>query len=255
MSKVYKFWMALLAVAGSCSLAYFIAIFILLGVASTFNYCWLLLAILCGILLILVYRTTRQGKTPPRWVVIPVEIIVGIGFLVVIVVEALIIHGSKAAPEENADYLIVLGAKVNGTQPSLILKYRIEAAVEYLKRNPDTMVIASGGKGNDEAISEAQCIYHELVAQGISPERILLEEASTNTRENLIYSAELMEHENPTVVLTTTDFHMFRSLRLAKNCGYQQVSGNSAKSVWWLIPTNYTRECLAILKAFVMGEL
>lgn len=255
MSKVYKFWIGLLTVLGGCSLIYFIIIFAMLGPTSTFNYVWLLLACLCGVLILLLYKFAGKGQVPPRWVVIPVELLVGVGFLFFIIVEAIIIHGGQTKPERDADYLLILGAKVNGTQPSLILKYRIDAAVEYLKENSDTMVIASGGKGTDEEISEAQCIYNELVAKGIAADRILLEEASTSTKENLIYSSAMFDVKSNSVVITTTDFHMFRAMRLAKACGYQEVSGNSAKSVWWLVPTNYTRECLAILKEWITGNI
>ncbi len=255
MSKVYKFWIGLLTVLGGCSLIYFIIIFAMLGPTSTFNYVWLLLACLCGVLILLLYKFAGKGQVPPRWVVIPVELLVGVGFLFFIIVESIIIHGGQTKPERDADYLLILGAKVNGTQPSLILKYRIDAAVEYLKENPDTMVIASGGKGTDEEISEAQCIYNELVAKGIAADRILLEEASTSTKENLIYSSAMFDVKSNSVVITTTDFHVFRAMRLAKACGYQEVSGNSAKSVWWLVPTNYTRECLAILKEWITGNI
>lgn len=255
MSKVYKFWIGLLTVLGGCSLIYFIIIFAMLGPTSTFNYVWLLLACLCGVLILLLYKFAGKGQVPPRWVVIPVELLVGVGFLFFIIVEAIIIHGGQTKPERDADYLLVLGAKVNGTQPSLILKYRIDAAVEYLMENPDTMVIASGGKGTDEEISEAQCIYNELLEKGIAADRILLEEASTSTKENLIYSSELFDVNMNSVVITTTDFHMFRAMRLAKASGYQKISGNPAKSVWWLVPTNYTRECMAILKEWVTDNI
>lgn len=255
MSKVYKFWIILLGIIGGGSFLYFLAIFIKIGPASTFNYVWLLLSLCCVALILFIRHYADKGKIPPKWVIIPTEILVGIGFLLFIIVEAVIIHASQGKPEANADYLIILGAKVNGTHPSLILKYRIEAGAEYLKQNPDTMVIASGGQGADEGISEAQCIYNELVRLGIEPERIILEEQSTSTKENLTYSAEFLQAGQDSVVLATTDFHVFRAVHLAKKCGYAHVSGKSAKSVWWMIPTNYTREFLAVIKDFVFGNL
>lgn len=248
MNKLYKFWITLLAIIGGSSFLYFLIIFIKLGPFSTFNYFWLLLALLCLGLIFSIRYYAKQGKRPPKWVVLSMEILVGIGFLCFIVIEGIIIHASQRKPEAHADYLIILGAKVNGTYPSLILQYRIEAGAEYLKQNPETMVIASGGQGADEGISEAQCIYNELVKLGIEPERILMEEQSTSTKENLEYSSIFLQKETDTVVLTTTDFHLFRALQLAKKSGYGNITGNSAKSVWWLIPTNYTREFFAILK-------
>lgn len=253
--KIHRFWILVLSFIGGLSLIYFLFIFIRLGPASTFNYVWLLLAIACGILTGLVWHFAKRQKVLPKWVAVPIQIFVGGCFLLFIIIEAVIIHGSLEEPQDDADYLIILGAKVNGTQPSLILRYRIEAGIEYLKRNPDTMVIASGGQGADEGISEAQCIYNELVKAGIEPERIRLEEYSTSTKENLEYSSRLLQKETDSVVLTTTDFHLFRAMRLAGKTGYQNISGNSAKSVWWLIPTNYTREFLAVIKEYMLGNL
>lgn len=255
MNKVYRFWTALLGVIGGASLIYFLTLVILCGLRSTFNYIWLMLAFACLFCILAVRHYAVRQKIPPKWVTIPVEIIVGVGCLLFILIEAAIIHTGKNTPEPAAEYLIVLGAKVNKTAPSLILHYRIQAAAEYLKENPGTMVVASGGKGADEGISEAQCIYQELVKRGIAADRILLEEQSVNTKENLMNSGELIGSKEASVVLTTTDFHVFRAIRLAKKCGYEHISGNPAKSVWWLIPTNYTREFFAILKEFICGNL
>lgn len=254
MNKVYRFWVILLGILGGINLIYFLFLWIRLGRIPAYNYVWLGLALLCLGLILAVRHYVKKGTRPPKWVVIPVEILVGISCILFIIIEGLIIHYGKQLPPQGADYLIILGAKVNGTHPSLILRYRIQAGAEYLKQNPDTMVIASGGQGSDEEISEAQCIYEQLVEMGIDPERIIVEDASRNTKENLTYSANYLDVKNSEVVITTTDFHLFRAMQLAKSCGYEHISGNSAKSVWWLVPTNYTRECLAVIKDFVVGN-
>lgn len=255
MGKVYKFWIGLLAIVGSISTVYFLVLWIGLGSISTYNFIWLCLAGVCAGLIAAVYHYGRKGQIPPKWVVIPVELLAGVSCLIFIVVEGFIIHAGHQKAKDDADYLIILGAKVNGTQPSLILKYRIRTGLDYLEKNPRTQVIASGGQGPDEGISEAQCIYEQLIAQGIAPDRIHLEDQSTSTRENLEYSARYLNREQDQVVIATTDFHLFRAVRLAKKCGYEQVSGTPAKSVWWLIPTNYTRECLAVLKDLICGNI
>ena len=158
MNKVYRFWIALLGTVGGVCLGYFVFLIIMIGFYNKFNYIWLGLACICGGLIILVRHYAVRNKIPPKWVTIPVEVIVGISFLVFILTEAVIIHAGQSKPLKQADYLIVLGAKVNGTHPSLILRYRIDAAAEYLKQNPGTMVVASGGKGNDEDISDRKSV-------------------------------------------------------------------------------------------------
>lgn len=254
MNKVYRFWIILLGILGGFSGLYFFGLWITLGRLAGYNCVWLCLALVCIGLILAIRYYAKKGRKPPNWVVIPVEILVGVSCILFIIIEALIICAGKQTPPQGADYLIILGAKVNGTEPSLILRYRIEAVAEYLQANPDTMVIASGGQGMDEGISEAQCICEQLVKLGVSSEQIIIEDKSKSTRENLEYSAEFLDKRKAEVVITTTDFHLFRAMQLAKSCGYEHVSGNSAKSVWWLVPTNYTRECLAVLKEFLVGN-
>ena len=252
--KVYKFWLLLLGILSGGCLLYFLLGVLAVKPEHTFYYVWLGLALFSGCLLFLVYWYAVQGKHPPKWVVIPMEILVGAGFFLLILIEAILVQAGKAVPPERADYLIVLGSRVNGTRPSLTLQYRIKAALEYLKKNPATIVIASGGQGVDEDISEAQCIYNELKDGGVEPERIIMESRSTTTRENLLYSGEFLDPEQDRVVITTTDFHVFRALRIAKRCNYKQVWGNGSKSVWWLVPTNYTREFLAVVRELLFNR-
>lgn len=127
----------------------------------------------------------------------------------------------KAEPPENA-VVLVLGAQVINGYPSLILWGRIHCAAEYLSENPSSICIASGGQGPDESISEAQCIRDTLVEDfGIQSERIILEDQSTNTRENIAYSKEIIienglsEH----VVVATDGFHQYRAQKVVLDNG------------------------------------
>ena len=88
----------------------------------------------------------------------------------------------------HADYLIVPGAKVYGDQPSDALRARIDLAWDYLSRNPDTVAILSGGQGSGENISEAECMRRTLASYGLTEDRMLLEEQSTTTAENMQFS-------------------------------------------------------------------
>lgn len=138
---------------------------------------------------------------------------------------------------------IVLGCKVNPDGPSLMLKSRIDAAYEFLKANPDTKCIVSGGKGNDEHMSEAQCMYDELTAMGIDEERIFIEDKSSNTRENLSYSLDIIKDNNlsQNVTIITNEFHQHRASQIASKLGLTSchVSGPTP---FWLFPTYFLRE-------------
>ena len=110
-----------------------------------------------------------------------------------LIVEAVVFSAGRKAPAEDAEYVIVLGAQVRGEVPTLVLSARIRAAAEYLKEHPDAIAVASGGKGSGENISEAEAIRRGLVRLGIAEERILLEDRSTSTAENLRFSAEVIQ--------------------------------------------------------------
>ena len=147
--------------------------------------------------------------------------------------------------------MIVLGAKVNGMSPSLSLQSRINTAARYLKENEKTIVaIVSGGQGPDEDISEAEAMRQGLVAQGIGAERIIIEDKSTSTYENMRFSKKLIPSGLDRGLLVTNDYHLYRAHLLAKQEGLD-VTGLPAKTPRVTLVKSYVREYLAILKWYV----
>ena len=102
--------------------------------------------------------------------------------------------GMRAKGIENLDYIVVLGCQVKGTKPSKALKDRLDTAKEYMQANPETIAVLSGGQGKMEEISEAECMRRYLEKAGISRERLILEQRSTTTRQNLRYSRRYMDY-------------------------------------------------------------
>lgn len=171
-----------------------------------------------------------------------------------ILVEGLIfsMYGGNARP--GADYLIVLGAQWKRSGPSEVLRRRLDTAVKYLRENPRTLAVVSGGQGPDELIAEAEGMRQYLIDAGIDAERILTEDKSTNTRENLAFSAGLIDKEEGRTVIVTNNFHVFRAVKIAQKQGYQ-AEGLAAGSVAWMAPNNLLREFLGVLKDFLVGNL
>lgn len=243
---------------GTASLIYFISYAMLTGLGNRFTYFWLILGMVC-IGYATVYQEAnekiRAFPKPLKW-----GLLAGLGLCILLFLgtEALIIGYGAHTPRPGADYVIVLGAQVRGTKPSYNLRERLDAACSYLEENPETKVILSGGQGGDEEISEARAMAEYLTEKGLDPERMILEDASTNTEENLKFSKEKIldfEQEKPRVVLATSSFHVFRSVRIARRQGFSEVEGLGAPIMWYTIPNLYIREAVAVLKYAVWGQL
>lgn len=157
--------------------------------------------------------------------------------------------------ERDLDYIIVLGAQVREEGPSVVLRYRLDAAIEYLNENPDTICIVSGGQGANEPFSEAEGMSDYLIKHGIEQERILLEDKSANTVENIQNSKALMEQPYNGIGIVTNDFHVFRAVQIAKVQGLEGVCGIAADSNALYLPNNVLRECCGILKDWVMKNI
>ena len=132
---------------------------------------------------------------------------------------------AAAQPETDCAYLIVLGCAVNGDSPSEMLQYRINAAYKYLDAHPHTQCIVTGGLGDDDHITEAQCMYNELTAMGIAPDRIWLEEKATSTVENLTFSLDILKEKTGGVPegigVLSSEFHLFRAEKMAGDLGLE----------------------------------
>ena len=157
-------------------------------------------------------------------------------------------------PKDNAT-VVVLGCQVRGDTPSLLLYKRIETAFEYLKANPNAKCIASGGKGSDENISEAECIKEYLVDMGIDENRILIENKSVNTNENISFSAEIIKKNglNENMAIVTDGFHEMRATLIAKRLGYE-CGAVSSKTPMRYVSAFTTREVIALTATLLLNR-
>lgn len=172
--------------------------------------------------------------------------------------EGLIISGFGREGKENLDYVIVLGAQVHKSGPSKVLKMRLDAAYEYAVENPDTLLVVSGGQGGNEPFSEAKGMYDYLVKRGLEENRIIMEDRSTNTYENLTLSKEILDSlggEKAEVGIVSNNFHIYRAVQLAKHNGYERVWGIAAPSDPYLQANNMLREFFGVLKDFLTGHM
>ena len=180
---------------------------------------------------------------------------VGIGLILVVVISGLVFSNFDGKGEEDIDYVIVLGAQMKNSGPSVALRYRLDTAIDYLKKNEKALCIVSGGQGSNEPVSEAEGMRAYMVERGIDESRIIKEDKSINTKQNFDYSMELVDLKDKKVGIVTNNFHAYRASKIAEKCGLKNVSVIAAGSVKTYLPNNMFREVLAVVKDFIVGNI
>lgn len=169
-----------------------------------------------------------------------------------------IIQASFGTPEAEAEYLVVLGAKVRDDGPSVSLWDRINAAADYLKAHEDTIAIVSGGQGEDEPITEAQCMHDELVKLGIDESRIWMEGKATSTDENMRFSLDLIEEKTGTrpekLAILSSEYHLYRSSLMAKKLGIEFVGVPAKTSRLSQLVNHAMREVAGVWHFYIFGR-
>jgi len=181
--------------------------------------------------------------------------LVGLAMIPAAFVLFLFVYGNTSNADFTEDVAIVLGAGVNGERVSRPLAHRLYAAIDYWQQNPDAYIIVCGGLGNRATITEAEAMSRFLIARGIPQEKILLEEMSTSTLENLMFAKEILEDHFPDgfrAVLITNDFHIYRGVQMAESIGLE-VTRAGAHTDWYSLAVNYIREMLAVMHMWVLG--
>lgn len=179
------------------------------------------------------------------------------GLVIVAVTEGLIIRASFGSPEEEVEYMVVLGAKIRPTGPSASLWDRIYAAYDYLAENPKVTAVVSGGQGPDEPMTEAWAMYDELVAMGIDPERIWVEDKATSTWENLHFSLDLIEEKTgrrpQKLGVLSSEYHLFRASLFTRACGVDFVGIPARTSRTSQAINHFMREVAGVWHYIILG--
>lgn len=156
-------------------------------------------------------------------------------------------------PLDDARAVIVLGCQVRGETPSTMLQKRCDVALETLESNPNAVCVVSGGQGEGEDISEAEAMRRYLVERGVPEERIVIEDKSTSTRENIRLSAELLKERGiKRAVIVTNDFHQYRADIYARRNGLT-VGHHSNKTPRRNLLNYWVREWAALFSATLIG--
>ena len=216
--------------------------------------------LLCAAALSLVwgFLEARRERKPFR---IARRVLLGLlalGLALFAVLEIQVIRWSRTDWETKPAAVVVLGAGVNGTEPSLSLLVRLEAALDYLSDKPDIPVVVTGSKGPGEDISEAQCMADWLASHGIAERRILLEEQADNTEENIRFSKELLAGQGidltGSIAVVSSDYHLYRASLYWASPGFVPVAAHMPGQYLPLTINYYIREAFAAAKLLVFDR-
>lgn len=243
-------------VLGILSLVYYIIITVYAGFRVSYGWLWLL-AGAAGFALFALFGKMSE-MTALHWIIL---VFLCLLLLLFLITEAWIIAGGRKKPQKGADAVIVLGAQVKGTRITRALRLRLEGALEYSGKNPDVLIVVSGGQGTGEDISEALAMKNYLLEHGVEENRILVEDKSTNTRENLAFSGEIIKEREKTedlsdykVIVITNCFHAGRALLTARRYGFKKAESMGVPSGSVLVLHYYVREALAVWKEVIKGR-
>ena len=178
-------------------------------------------------------------------------------FCVMAVSEGFVLYGAAAKDTSPVDYTVVLGAGLRGDKVPLTLRTRLQAALDA---DGGEVIVVSGGQGPRETVTEASAMKKWLIEKGVEPERLLAEDRSTDTHENLTFSAELIEAHSGKEIsevkvrIISSDFHCTRAKLLAKRLGYGEVTACGGKTPAVLVPVNHIRESMALIKSLLFDR-
>ena len=172
----------------------------------------------CAAAALMIFALLTRWKEKHRWALWLRRVFLALmaaGFLFFAVLEARVISWARTDNETPVTAIIVLGAGVNGTEPSLSLRTRLDAALAYAQDKPDIPIIVSGSQGQGEDISEARCMADWLTGRGVEPERVWLEEQADNTRENIHYSLAMLSERGmgtaASIAVVSSVYHLCRA--------------------------------------------
>ena len=188
-------------------------------------------------------------------------VLLALGLLVFGALEAYIGAHSKTEVIGEPEVMVIFGCQVKSWGPSILLQDRLDTALSYLENHPDMKIIVTGGKGDDEHMSEAQCMYEYLTAHGVDGENIYMEDQSRNTWQNVNYTFDLIRREGwdvtEDVVLVSSGFHLARIQML-----WERAWGEPCTISTLAAPVSHKpsaiqmffREPLALVKSFIFDR-
>lgn len=241
-------------ILGILCLVYYIICVSYAGFGTAFAFVW---AIASGAFFVLsvVFHLAKLGIIlVPGRLKIAFWAVMATGIIVFLIFESCVISGMISKPEKDCEYVLVLGAQIRGTRITKSLARRLEAAYDYYLENPNVTIIVSGGQGKGEDMTEAQAMASYLIGKGIPRSQIILEDKSTDTNENILFSMQYIKNKDAKIAIASNNFHIFRAVHIARAKGLSNVCGIPAASDEILFINYCVRESIGVAKDWLFGN-
>lgn len=257
MSKRKKSVYIFFEIIGILLILYYLMLKVMFGfVAFSSIFCILGIVLLVYGYIELKFNIDIWGNIPKIYRII-ITTLFTIGLVIFIGIESIIIYNGHHHDTEKQDYLVVLGAGLRGRSISASLLYRLETALDFHDMYPDVKIVVSGGQGEGEDMTEALAMRNFLVDNGVDPSLIIMEDKSTNTYENFLYTKNVLEEETGkedfAITIISNNFHMYRAKFLAKEIGFNAY-GYPAPSHKASAVVFYVREFFGVIKAYIFKQ-
>ncbi len=182
--------------------------------------------------------------------------VVAVGLASVVgVVSFVYIYGKTDSVTYKEDAVVVLGAGIKGEQISRTLKNRLDVAIEYYRKNPNAVIVVTGGQGHDEVIPESLAMQRYLLSQGIPESSILKEDKSTSTDENFRFAKQILDEyfkREYRVLFVSDDFHIYRANISAENEDFENIGHLHSTAPFYTLIPNGLREYLAVMYEWII---
>lgn len=214
-----------------------------------------ILLLIYGIFQDCIQKLSKKGIFKVIFKIIKIGLIIfSLTFIICI---AILLKYAHTTPSNGADAVIVLGAGLKGENVSTALAYRLDAGAKYLEKNPNCIIVVSGGQGSNEIVSEAYAMKNYLLQKGIPENKIIMEDKSSRTLENFTFSKKILDNyfgtTNYKIVYATNDFHIFRAGKLAKKVGFN-AEGLTSPSTPYLRANYYIKEYFSVIKYYLVDN-
>lgn len=245
----------LFLVAGIFCYLYAIVIFGYVGPQASYLLFWPVAGSGLLVIAFLDYYGRRTDSVRLLWLARGAMVLSMILISVLVSIIVMLLVDSAKVPRVEPDYIIVLGAKVNGSKVSKALKERLDCTISYAEEHKNAKIIVSGGKGKGEDITEAEAMSGYLLAKGVDPLRIMKEEQSTNTEENFRYTIKMLGDCSAKYIVVSNRFHIYRAVRIGRKMGMKHIEGLAAKTDPLMCVHYYLREAFAVVKYKMTGTI